>query len=108
MNLNIIFGSGLPFGPPEHLRWKQVFRMPPYRRVDIGFAYNVLKEGREIKRKTIFNAIKSMWLNIEVLNLLQVNNTVSYTWIRDVTARQYAIPNYLTRRQLNIKLQIRF
>lgn len=108
MNLNIIFGSGLPFGPPEHLRWKQVFRMPPYRRVDIGFAYNVLKEGREIKRKTFLNSVKSMWINLEVLNLLQVNNTVSYTWIKDVTGRQYAIPNYLTRRQLNLKLQIRF
>ncbi len=108
MNLNIIFGSGLPFGPPEHLRWKQVFRMPPYRRVDIGFAYNVLKEGREIKRKNVFNNLKSMWINIEVLNLLQVNNTVSYTWVRDVTSRQYAIPNYLTRRQINLKLQIRF
>jgi hypothetical protein len=108
MNLNLIFGSGLPFGPPDHLRWKQVFKMPPYRRVDIGFAYNVLKEGREVKRKNLLNNIQSMWLNIEVLNLLQVNNTVSYTWIKDVTGRQYAVPNYLTRRQLNIKLQIRF
>ncbi len=108
MNLNIIFGSGLPFGPPTHERWRQVFRMPPYRRVDIGFAYNILKEDREIKRKNVFNNLKSMWLNVEVLNLLQVNNTVSYTWVTDVTGRQYAVPNYLTRRQLNVKLQIRF
>jgi hypothetical protein len=108
MNLNLIFGSGLPFGPPTHQRWQQVFRMPPYRRVDIGFAYNVLKEDREFKRKNFFNYVGSMWLNIEVLNLLQVNNTVSYTWVTDVTGRQYAVPNYLTRRQINIKLQIRF
>lgn len=108
MNLNLIFGSGLPFGPPNHLRYQQVFRMPPYRRVDIGFAYNIIKEDREFKRKTFMNHIKSMWLNVEVLNLLDVNNTVSYTWIKDVTGRQYAVPNYLTRRQLNVKLQIRF
>jgi hypothetical protein len=108
MNLNIIFGSGLPFGPPNHLRYQQVFRMPPYRRVDIGFAYNIIKEGREIKKKNFMNNVKSMWLNVEVLNLLDVNNTVSYTWIKDVTGRQYAVPNYLTRRQLNVKLQIRF
>jgi hypothetical protein len=108
MNLNLIFGSGLPFGPPEHIRWKQVFRMPPYRRVDIGFAYNILKENREFKKKNFFNKVASAWLNIEVLNLLQVNNTVSYTWVKDVTGRQYAVPNYLTRRQVNIKLQIRF
>lgn len=108
MNLNVIFGSGLPFGPPTHERWAQVFKMPPYRRVDIGFAYNILKEGREIKKKNIFNNLKSMWLNVEVLNLLQVNNTVSYTWVTDVTGRKYAVPNYLTSRQLNVKLQIRF
>lgn len=108
MNLNIIFGSGLPFGPPNHLRYQQIFRMPPYRRVDIGFAYNIIKENREIKRKNFMNNVKSMWLNVEVLNLLDVNNTVSYTWIKDVTGRQYAVPNYLTRRQLNVKLQVRF
>jgi hypothetical protein len=49
-----------------------------------------------------------LWLYLEVLNLLGVNNTVSYTWIKDVTGRQYAVPNYLTQRQLNVKLQIRF
>ena len=108
MNLNLIFGSGLPFGPPNHLRYQQIFRMPPYRRVDIGFAYNILKEDREFKRKNFMNHLKSMWLNIEVLNLLGVNNTVSYTWVKDVTARQYAVPNYLTNRQVNLKLQIRF
>lgn len=108
MNLNLIFGSGLPFGPPSHLRYQQVFRMPSYRRVDIGFAYNILKEDREFKRKSFMNKLRSMWLNVEVLNLLGVNNTVSYTWVKDVTSRQYAVPNYLTNRQLNVKLQIRF
>lgn len=108
MNLNLIFGSGLPFGPPGHLRYQQVFRMPPYRRVDIGFAFNILKEDREYKRKSFANNLKSIWLNLEVLNLLGVNNTVSYNWIKDVTGRQYAVPNYLTQRQLNLKLQIRF
>lgn len=108
MNLNLIFGSGLPFGPPNHLRYQQIFRMPPYRRVDVGFAYNILKEDREFKTKNFMNHVKSMWLNVEVLNLLGVNNTVSYTWVKDVTARQYAVPNYLTNRMLNVKLQVRF
>ena len=52
--------------------------------------------------------MKSAFISIEVFNLLQINNTVSYTWVTDVTGRQYAIPNYLTRRQLNVKLQVRF
>lgn len=107
-NLNLQFGSGLPFGPPQHLRWQQVFRMPPYRRVDAGFAYNVIKEDRKFKRKNAFNNLKEMWLYLEIFNLLQVQNTVSYTWIQDVTGNRYAIPNYLTNRQINVRLQVRF
>lgn len=108
MYLNMQFGTGLPFGPPTHERWKQVFRMPPYRRVDIGFAYQIIKENHQIPKKNPFHHLKGMWLSVEIFNLLQVNNTVSYTWVTDVTGRQYAVPNYLTRRQLNLKLQIKF
>ncbi len=107
-NLNLQFGSGLPFGPPTHVRWQQVFKMPPYRRVDAGFAYNVIKENREFKRKNVFNNLKEMWIFLEVFNLLQIQNTVSYTWVQDVTGNMYAIPNYLTNRQINVRLQIRF
>ncbi len=108
MYLNIQFGSGLPFGPPDHIRWHQVFRMPPYRRVDIGFAYQLIKEDKPLSKSNPFHFMKSAALSLEVFNLLQINNTVSYTWITDVTGRQYAIPNYLTKRQLNVKLQIKF
>lgn len=107
-NLNMQFGSGLPFGPPTHLRWQQVFRMPPYRRVDAGFAYNVVKENREFKHKNVFNHLKEVWLYLEIFNLLQVQNTVSYTWLQDVTGNRYAVPNYLTNRQFNLRLQVRF
>ncbi|MBL7934094.1 MAG: carboxypeptidase-like regulatory domain-containing protein [Bacteroidia bacterium] len=107
-NLNLQFGSGLPFGPPTHQRWQQVFRMPPYRRADAGLAYNVLKENREFKRKNYFNNLKEMWIFLEVFNLLQIQNTVSYTWIQDVTGNMYAVPNYLTNRQINVRLQVRF
>lgn len=106
--INMQFGSGLPFGPPDHERWKQIFRMPSYRRVDMGFSYEIIKEGHHIPAKNPFHYLKGMFLSIEVFNLLQVNNTVSYTWITDVTNRQYAVPNYLTKRQLNLKLQIKF
>lgn len=108
MYLNMQFGSGLPFGPPDHERWKQVFRMPPYRRVDIGFAYELIKENKPLPKKNPFHHFKSAFISIEVFNLLQVNNTVSYTWVTDVTGRQYAVPNYLTKRQLNVKLQVKF
>ncbi len=108
MYLNMQFGSGLPFGPPDHERWKQVFRMPAYRRVDIGFAYQIIKEEKPLPKQNPLHHFKSMAISLEVFNLLQVNNTVSYNWVTDVTGRQYAVPNYLTRRQLNLKLQVRF
>ena len=108
MYLNLQFGTGLPFGPPTHERWKQIFRMPPYRRVDIGFAYQIIKENHHIPKQNPFHHLKGMFLSLEVFNLLQIDNTVSYTWITDVTNRQYAVPNYLTKRQLNVKLQFKF
>ncbi|MES2761392.1 MAG: TonB-dependent receptor [Bacteroidota bacterium] len=108
MYLNMQFGTGLPFGPPGHERWKQVFRMPPYRRVDIGLAYQIIKEDKPLPKKNPFHHLKGMFISVEIFNLLQIDNTVSYTWITDVTNRQYAVPNYLTRRTLNLKLQVKF
>lgn len=108
MYLNMQFGTGLPFGPPGHERWKQVFRMPPYRRVDIGLAYQIIKENKPLPKKNPFHYVKGMFISVEIFNLLQIDNTVSYSWITDVTNRQYAVPNYLTRRTLNLKLQVKF
>jgi hypothetical protein len=108
MHLNLLFGSGMPFGPPTFERYKDTLRMPPYRRVDIGFSYQILSEEKRAERHNAWKHLRSMWVSVEVFNLLQVNNTISYLWIKDVTNRMYAIPNYLTNRQLNIKLITRF
>jgi hypothetical protein len=82
--------------------------MSPYRRVDVGFSYQPLKENREIKPKSPTRFLKSVWISLEVFNLLGVNNTVSYLWVEDVSNRQWAIPNYLTSRQLNLRLIAKF
>ncbi|HEX8516003.1 MAG TPA: TonB-dependent receptor plug domain-containing protein [Bacteroidia bacterium] len=108
MHLNLLFGSGVPFGPPGSERYKQILRMPPYRRVDIGFSYQVLRENRKVKETGFGRYLKSVWFSLEVFNLLGTNNTVSYIWVEDVTSRQYAVPNYLTTRQLNGRLIIKF
>lgn len=108
MHLNLMFGTGLPFGPPSNDRYKDTLRMPSYRRVDIGFSYQILKEGKQLKKQNPFRFLKSAWASLEVLNLLQVNNTVSYYWVKDVTNRTYAIPNYLTNRQINVRLILKF
>lgn len=115
MNLGVILGTGMPFGPPNHQRYQQVFRMPPYRRVDIGFSYLFIGDAKKNKRKDgkmresrENKIIKSLWLGAEVFNLLQVNNTISYYWVKDVTGRSYAVPNYLTNRQLSVRLIAHF
>lgn len=108
MHLNLLFGTGVPFGPPGSDRYQQVLRMPSYRRVDIGFSYQVLKDTRTVKPKNPGRYLKSVWVSLEVFNLLGTNNTVSYIWVEDVTNRQYAVPNYLTQRQLNLRTIIKF
>ena len=108
MHLNLLFGTGVPFGPPGSQPYQQVLRMPAYRRVDIGFSYQVLKDTRTVKPKSIGRFLKSVWVSLEVFNLLGTNNTVSYIWVEDVTSRQYAVPNYLTQRQLNFRMIVKF
>ncbi len=108
MNLGLILGTGLPFGPPTRERYKAVFRMPPYRRVDIGFSYQIIDPEKPLDSSKTFRFLKSLWIGAEVYNLLQVNNTISYYWVKDVTGRQYGVPNYLTNRQLSVRLIARF
>ncbi len=108
MHLNLLFGTGVPFGSPHSQRYQQTLRMPPYRRVDIGFSYQVLRENRKVKEKSPGRFLKSVWMSLEVFNLLATNNTVSYIWVEDVTNRQYAVPNYLTQRQLNLRMIVKF
>jgi hypothetical protein len=109
MHLNLVFGTGLPFGPPGRDRYKDILRGPSYRRVDIGFSKIIIDEDKpNTSRLHVINKLKSLWVSLEVFNLLQVSNTVSYTWITDVTGRQYGIPNYLTSRIINLRLQAKF
>lgn len=104
VSLTLVYGSGLPFGPPQAEAKDRQFRLPDYRRVDIGFNKVFKTEGQQAKWDFL-NRFKSLWVGLEVFNLLQTNNTVSYLWIKDVsTARQYAVPNFLTGRLLNVKL----
>jgi hypothetical protein len=103
----MIYGSGLPFGPPKSEKFEDILRIPDYRRVDIGFSAILKSEGKKSKIKFL-NFLESAWISAEVFNLLDINNTVSYLWVTDVSSRQYAVPNYLTSRQLNFKLLLSF
>lgn len=109
MHMTLVFGTGLPFGPPGPDRYTDVLRSPSYRRLDIGFSKIIVDENKpNTSRSPLFSKLKSFWISFEVFNLLQVSNTVSYTWITDVNGRQYGVPNYLTSRLLNLRVQAKF
>lgn len=104
MSLKLAFADGLPFGAPHRQLDEQPFRAPAYKRADIGMSYRLLNNEKG-DRKSIF---KNIWLGIDCLNLLGINNVNSYYWITDVINQQYAVPNYLTGRQINIKASFEF
>lgn len=104
MSLKLAFADGLPFGPPHRRLDMQPFRAPAYRRADIGMSYRLLNNEKR-EKKSIF---KNIWLGVDCLNLLGIDNVNSYYWITDVTNHQYAVPNYLTGRQLNGRVLFEF
>lgn len=107
VQLSVVFGTGLPFGPPDAERYADTLRTSLYRRVDIGFSKQLL--GAKGQEKTNWlRHINDMWLTVEVFNLLNINNTIDHTWITDVSGRQYSIPDFLTPRRFNIKLMAWF
>lgn len=108
MHLRLLYGTGLPFGQPQTERYQQTGRMPDYRRVDIGFSYQFITENSSMGPKNPFRSFKGMTLSLEVFNLLQTYNTISYIWIKDINNTGYAVPNYLTPRLLNLKLIANF
>jgi hypothetical protein len=105
VNLSLFYGTGLPFGPPRSPRYAAIYRMPSYRRVDVGFSKDLLPW---ISRKTNHKLLKDVWLGLEIFNLFDISNTISYYWVSDVDNRQYAVPNYLTGRRVNISLNLAF
>ena len=105
MALKIAYADGLPFGPPHIDNARQTFRAPAYQRVDIGMSFRAYKrENQETKRY----CLKNVWVGVDCLNLFDHSNVNSYYWITDVTNHQYAVPNYLTGRQLNARVSLDF
>jgi hypothetical protein len=112
INLYFLFGSRLPFSPPNTDRYDLTYRMPAYKRVDIGFS-KVIKDENTLSRFKMWNPFKTVLITGEIFNLFGVNNIISYLWIKTVSNLQqmpgmFAVPNYLTSRRFNIRLTLRF
>ncbi len=108
VSLALIYGSGMPISPPSYQKLSKASYMPPYRRVDIGFSKELIGVSSSFGDNNPLRHIQSMWITAEVFNLLEINNTISYQWIKDVSGSLFAIPNYLTSRLINIKLVTEF
>ncbi len=100
VNLGFIYGSGLPFGPPGDLENRSVFNGDTYQRVDVGFSKIFFLTGA--------SRLESIWLSLEILNLFGIENTISYTWLQELSGNFIAVPNTLTNRFFNLKLTFRF
>ena len=104
MSLKLALADGLPFSTPHRELETNTFRAPAYKRADIGMSYRLLDNSKGTK-KSIF---KNIWLGVDCLNLFGIDNVNSYYWVTDVTNQQYAVPNYLTGRQVNGRILIEF
>ncbi len=109
-HINISVGTGFPFGLPGDNRvFRNTFRFSPYHRVDIGFSFALWNQDRLSKRPNHFlKFTKNTWLSLEVFNLMQVSNAASNTWIKTIDNTQFAIPNFLTSRRVNLRLKMDF
>ncbi len=103
VNLKLQVGSGLPFGPPNSVTGRNSLTGEWYRRMDVGFSKQF-----SLERFNQLSFIESLWLGLDVLNVLGVSNTISYSWIEDYNGRNFAIPNSLSARFLNLKGIVKF
>lgn len=104
MYLNFVYGSGLAFSYPGIPGGRSALSGGAYVRPDIGFSKLItLRDASEGKR----NIFESLWISLEVLNLIQANNLVSYSFVKDVNGVTYAVPNYLSARTVNLRFVAR-
>lgn len=106
--MGLLFGTRLPYGPPDFHRYKDTLKQKSYFRVDLGLSYDFLYNKHKNKLKSKFaSRFSDAIISFEVFNLLGINNVLSMQWIQDVSGKYYAIPNYLTQRRFNLKLILR-
>lgn len=110
MHLNFTLGTGLPFGLPDNNTvYRNTYRFEPYHRVDIGFGFQLWKRAWQERRPHHFlRFTRDTWASFEVFNLLDVANEASNIWIKTIYNTQFAIPNYLTRRRVNLRVRMDF
>lgn len=108
LNLKGVLSGGLPLTAPRKGYEDGYFRTPAYKRVDLGFSYQLAGGTDAIMDRGFFKHLKNIWLGLDIFNLFDIKNTSSYYWITNIDNQQYGVPNYLTGRQLNVRLIVDF
>jgi len=104
--VNLVFGTGLPFSPPGLPQYRGANALTSaYQRVDIGFSKVVSLRATP---KPHAYSLESLWLSLEILNILGANNVAGYSYLQDVNGRTYSIPSYLSQRVVNLRAIARF
>ena len=109
MYLNLLYNTGLPGGSPAHSDpYDYQYRLNDYKRADLGISY-VFSDAANWKAKTTRYGISYLAFGIELFNMFDVTNSITTTWVRDAYSKQYyGVPNYMTPRLLNLKMEVKF
>ena len=108
VHLNLLYGSNMTYSIPQSARFRNALIIDPYIRLDIGFSASLISENKIKRSHDPFKSLKSAWLSLEILNIIDRQNTISYQLIKDFSNTTYAIPNRLTPRLVNLKLLVSF
>lgn len=107
--LNFLYGSNLPYNIPNSVKYRNALEIDPYIRIDLGFSALLLDSEKSNRRShNPFRNFENIWATLEVFNLIDRDNTISYLLIKDFSNTVYAMPNRLTPRLINLKLIARF
>lgn len=109
MYLNLVFNTGLPGGSPSYADpYQYQSRLNSYKRADIGISYVIVDQNKQ-NNSSFLSSFKELLIGVELFNMFDVQNSITNTWVRDVySKRSYGIPNYMTSRVFNVKLDIKF
>ena len=108
VNMTLTFGVGLPYNSDNSDFYEPSGRYPAYRRVDIGFSKQLISEASSFRKGNPLRYVKNMFISVDVFNLLNIPNTISYTWVKYIDNCYYGVNNYLTPRYINVKLVMEF
>ena len=106
--LKAALADGLPFTAPRTERTSRMWRPSAYKRVDMGASYRLVNNEDRHLSSGLLRWVRNVWVSADCFNLLGIDNVNSYYWVTDITNRQYAVPNYLTGRLLNLRLHVDF